>query len=117
MLVDDAIHAIVRVMLRVRSPERVHAWVTYVGSLLPQAHTETEVRRIERELGKRGTCLSRALTLAARAPDVEVVIGVTPRPGARLFAHAWAEIEGKPLDPMEVAGDEIARLSPTRRES
>jgi hypothetical protein len=48
-----------------------------------------------------------------------VVIGVAPRKDAPLFAHAWVEMDGAPVDPADVAGTAIARLhgpqSPTRR--
>lgn len=65
-------------------------------------------------LAGHGTCLSRSLAIAARMPDAEVVIGVAPGGASPLFAHAWVEMNGTPLDPTEVAGSVIARL-PARR--
>jgi Transglutaminase-like superfamily len=43
-------------------------------------------------------------------PSADVVIGVEPRKNAPLFAHAWVEMNGVPLDPADVAGTVIARL-------
>jgi hypothetical protein len=58
----------------------------------------------------RGTCLSRAIAIAARAPDAELVIGVARPDGERFFAHAWLELEGESLDRSDVVVSEIARL-------
>jgi len=51
--------------------------------------------------------LSRALTVSARLPNTEVVIGVGP-PHA-LSAHAWVEVDGSPLYD-DARGQEIVRL-------
>lgn len=50
------------------------------------------------------------MAIAARAPTADVVIGVEPRGSAPLFAHAWVEMNGAPIDPADVAGRVIARL-------
>jgi hypothetical protein len=65
--------------------------------------------------------LSRALTVAARLPDAEVVIAVRPgesHEGTKVEgvgAHAWVELERVPLDATDALGQEIARLAPSRR--
>lgn len=64
-----------------------------------------------------GTCLSRAVTVAARLPGAEVVIGIDPWAAARLKAHAWLEVEQERVDtnprgPTPVP-DELARLPQT----
>lgn len=81
-----------------------------VGSWFRTLHTPEDARRAARSLGRHGSCLSRALAVAARAPTADVVIGVQPRQAAPLFAHAWIEMNGAPIDPAEVAGVAIARL-------
>jgi hypothetical protein len=43
-------------------------------------------------------------------PAADVAIGVAPRKDAPLFAHAWVEMNGVPIDPADVAGAVIARL-------
>ena len=60
-------------------------------------------------LGGPGSCLSRSLAIAARAPGSEVVIGVT-RKESGLEAHARVEIDRRPLSRTDPQGDEIARL-------
>ena len=50
------------------------------------------------------------MAIAARAPAVDVVIGVQPSAGTGLLAHAWLELDGTPLNPGEPLGSEIARL-------
>ena len=57
------------------------------------------------------------MAIAARAQDAEVVIGVDTRADEQLFAHAWLEIAGEPIDPSDVAGGVIARLQGARRTS
>ena len=104
---DHVLHAVAYWSLRVLPPQRAHAFVVRAGSLLPQRRSVDAVRRAARRL-RRGTCLSRALTIAARAPGSDVVIGVG-RP-SELNAHAWVEIDGVPLAPTDPSGSEIARL-------
>lgn len=110
-ITDEALHLLARVLLRVCSPKHAYSIVVKVGGLLPPLPGGPEaLRRAAIRLGPRGTCLSRALTMAARVPEADLVIGVLPRVGQRLFAHAWVELAGKPIDPSDVAGGEIARL-------
>jgi len=104
---DHLLHAVAYVSIRLLPPRRAHAFVLRAGSLLPQRHTAAEVRRAANRL-RSGTCLSRALTISARAPRSEVVIGVG-RPN-ELNAHAWVELDGSPLRPADPRGEEIARL-------
>ena len=104
---DHVLHAVAYVSLRVLPPKRAHALVLRAGSVLPQRRSVDAVRRAAARL-RRGTCLSRALTISARAPRSEVVIGVG-KPSA-LNAHAWVEIDGVPLRPTDPSGSEIVRL-------
>jgi hypothetical protein len=54
--------------------------------------------------------LSRSLALAARAPNAEVVLGVRPEANGGFMAHAWVELDGRPLRADDPAGGEIARF-------
>ena len=110
MTADEILHAVARIALRCCSPRLAYAIVTEVGAFLPQHPDHAHVRCAGARIRRKGTCLSRALTLAARTPSAELVIAVAPRAGQRLFAHAWLEFEGIPLEPSEVAGSEIARI-------
>jgi hypothetical protein len=109
-MTDEVLHVLARAMLRACSPQRAHAFLMRIGALLPQHRTMAEVRRAAASLKRRGTCLSQSLTLAARAPGSQIVIGVAPRIDSRLAAHAWLEMAGEPIDPSDVAGKEIARF-------
>ena len=115
---DSPVHALAWLLLRLCSPARTHAILLRVGAHLAPIDTPDEARRAWRAVARHGTCLSRALAIAARTPTADVVIGVEPRKDAPLFAHAWIEMNGSPIDPSEVAGTVIARLhgprSPTR---
>ena len=104
---DHLLHAVAFVAVKVLSPREAHAVVVKVGSLLPQRRSPEAIRRAAIQL-RGGTCLSRALTVSARAPRSEVVIGVQP-PGA-FSAHAWVEMAGEPLRVEDPCGAEIARL-------
>jgi hypothetical protein len=107
---DFCLHAIAWGLLRTCPPARAHALLLRIGAHLEPAGTPDEAREMSRALSRHGTCLSRSLAVAARTPSADVVIGVEPRKMATLFAHAWVEIGGVPLDPTDVAGAVIARL-------
>lgn len=111
MLWTHALHALARCALRLQTPRDARKTVLRVGQLLPPLN-EAQLRRVARKLDPAGTCLSRALTLAARMKGSEVVIGVDPRrPTATpLFAHAWVEIDGRPLRLDDRQGVEVVRL-------
>jgi len=110
-LCDLAIHVASWSLLRARcSPLTTHNVLCRAGAWLPAIDSPEAARAVARSLIRHGTCLSRSLTLAARAPSADVVIGVSPRPGAPLHAHAWIEMNGAPIDPADVSGEEIARL-------
>ena len=104
---DHPLHAVAYVSIQLLPPRRAHALVVRAGSILPQRRTAEAVRLAASRL-RSGTCLSRALTISARAPGSEVVIGVG-RPSA-FNAHAWVEIDGVPVRPTDPSGAELARL-------
>jgi transglutaminase superfamily protein len=109
-MTDRVLHALAFILLRVSSPQRAYAILTRVGAVLPPHADRSALLRANMRLRPRGTCLSRALAVAARAPNAELVIGVAPPAGRGLLAHAWLELSGEPIDPSDVAGDEIVRL-------
>ncbi len=104
-----ALHAVARMALRLASPLRAKRIVDAVGRRMPRllAH---EARAVANAIDSRGTCLSRAMTVAAMVPGAAVVIGVDPLARRPLFGHAWVELAGQPLRPGDVDGFEIARL-------
>jgi hypothetical protein len=114
VIADELLNLAARLLLRGCSPLTAHAVLMRIGRALPQRLARDDVRRAARELEGRGSCLSRAMAIAARAPFADVVIGVRPEGGGDLFAHAWIEMDGEPLDPSHPAGREIARLARSR---
>lgn len=110
MLTLRLLHVVARLALRLRSPIRAKRLIDGAGRLMSPFETPAEARRAADSLEGQGTCLSRALTVAARLPDSEVVIGVDPSTGSSLYAHAWVEFGGCPLRQNDPGGQEIARL-------
>jgi hypothetical protein len=114
-MVDDLLHLLARLLLRTVTPLKAHRVLSTVCVLLPKRREREEIRRASARLAARGTCLSRALAVEARAPGVDIVIGVLPPRSRRAaLAHAWLELGGVPIDVGEVVGVEIARM-PLRR--
>ena len=114
-MIDELFLVLTRIVLRLCPPLQAYAILTRLGALLPPHDDLSDVLRVRNRVRGRGSCLSRALAVAARAPQVDLVIGVTPRPNMPLFAHAWLELAGMPIDPSDVAGSEIARIRGTGR--
>ncbi len=112
-----ALLAAAHALLRVLPPLRAHALLVRAGSLLPQIRSPEEARDAYAKLSGHGTCLSRALAVAARAPTADLVIGVAPGGSSPLFAHAWLEMDGVSIDASEVAGAAIARIRGPRSTS
>lgn len=110
MIADEALNLAARLLLRVCAPMTAQAALTRLGRHLPQRRTRLELARAAASLSARGSCLSRALALAATAPTADVVIGVRPSPQNGVDAHAWLEMEGEPLREDDPRGEVIARL-------
>jgi hypothetical protein len=110
MTTDELLNLAARVFLRAFRPLTAHAVLMKLGRGLPQRTSREDVRRAASALAGQGTCLSRALAIAATAPGADVVIGVRPEGEAQILAHAWLEVDGEPLDQADPVGQEIARL-------
>jgi hypothetical protein len=110
MILDLAMLVLARGLLRSGSPMRAHELLLRVGARLPPIRTPEQARSALRSISRHGTCLSRSMAVAARAPRADVAIGVDPDKKAPLFAHAWIEMDGIAIDPNDVAGAVIARL-------
>ena len=110
------LHLLARIALRVRPPLGAKALVDQIGAKLPSLRGLHDARAGVQELFPAGSCLSRALTIAALLPGAEVVIGVDSRCAGRLTAHAWLEIDSVRVDTDPVRRghfpDELARLPP-----
>jgi hypothetical protein len=114
-----ALHWLARVALRVRSPLEAKAVVDRIARRFPPLDGVEGARAAMRQLFPAGSCLSRALTIAAMLPGTEVVLGVDPWRAARVTGHAWLEIDSVRIDtnpaPSAYPLGELARLGPTWR--
>jgi Transglutaminase-like superfamily len=112
------LHWLARAALRVRPPLQAKALVDRVARFLPSLEGVEDARAAVRGLYPSGSCLSRALTIAARLPGTEVVIGVHAWNSAQLSAHAWLRIDEESVDTSPGSNNELptelARLPPRR---
>jgi hypothetical protein len=92
------LHWVTRVALRIRSPLQAKDLVDRIARRFPPLRGVESARDAVRTLSPSGSCLSRAMTIAAALPGSEVVIGVDAWSAARIAAHAWLEIEGACVD-------------------
>src|SRR5579863_8689248 len=107
---DLALLGVARCSLLLLPPLRAHGLMLRLGRCFAPIENRTDALRLARTLVGHGSCLSRSLVVAARVPRGDVVIAVDPKRPGRLFAHAWVEMDGEPIDPSDVAGTVIARL-------
>jgi hypothetical protein len=110
------LHWLARVALRVRSPLQAKALLDRVGRLFPPLRGVESASEAAQTLFSSGSCLSRAMTIAAAVPGAEVVIGVDAWSAARLTAHAWVELDGVRVDTRPGDAefpDELVRLPST----
>ena len=108
-MLDGSLLLLARSLLHVMPPSRVLAVLRILSAKAPSLRTSEEARSHAKAL-RGGSCLARSLAIAARTPTAQIAIGVEPRRGSRLFAHAWIEMDGRPIDPSEPAGEVIAHL-------
>ena len=114
------LHLLTRAALRVMSPSDAFTLVARVARPLPPLAPSLESLSI---LGRRGSCLSRSITLASRMRGARVAVGVK-KSGYRavratsyglrgkdaISAHAWIEVDGRPIDELDQFGKVIAYL-------
>jgi hypothetical protein len=112
------LHWVARAALRLRPPLQAKALVDGVARFLPSLEGVEDARAAVRELFPSGSCLSRAMAIAAAVPSAEVVIGVGGWPSTPLSAHAWLQIGGVNVDASPGSRaelpTELARLPPRR---
>ncbi len=111
MIGTRALHLVARVAIRVAPPLSAKHIVDLAARLLPKYRSLVDAERDAMRIARAGTCLSRALTVAARLPGAEVVIGVAPP--AHFAAHAWVETGGVRVFDGDATGSllEVARLA------
>lgn len=111
MIREHFLHVVARAALRALPPLDAKRVVDAAAVPLGRYPSLDRARAAAGTLDGTGTCLSRALTVAARLDGARVVIGVEPgRQISMLHAHAWVEIDGAPLRASDPRGEEIARL-------
>ena len=103
------LHLVARLAERTQQPLRAKRLVDTLGHLLRPLDSR-EAMRDARKLEGSGTCLTRALTIAARLPGSEVVIGTNGLPASAFSAHAWVVHNGTMISVGEPAKHEITRL-------
>ena len=105
----QVLHGFVRASVRFQSPSASRTAFRRCSAYLPAVSDPKRVRLLVRILASRGTCWTRALTLATVVPRSEVVIGVNPA-DATMFAHAWVESPNRRVRRASLNVSEIARL-------
>lgn len=109
-----ALHTAARVAFCLLPPLRAKAVVDRLGRSLPSLEGVDDARWAVAALWPRGSCLTRAVTVAATAPGAEVVIGVDHSRVTATSAHAWLELGGVPINTSLGDGEgfpaELARL-------
>jgi len=83
------IHFLSRIAIRMLPPVEAKRWVSSIISQLEPLDDEA-ADSFAQQL-RHGTCLSRAIAVAARLPAADVVIGSRRSADGKAFAHAWVE--------------------------
>jgi hypothetical protein len=110
------LHGVAWVAVRVVSPARARRAVDAAARFVPSFRSEEDAAQGERALGSMGSCLTRALAVSALLPGSEVVIGADASRSAKLHAHAWVEVNGRPVGDTQGPGVErIGSLGPAAR--
>lgn len=108
------LHCASRMAVRLAPPldamRIVRRCARWLEPLLEPLSDERTIGRHAESLENHGTCLTRAIAIAARVPRAEVVISVNPGAPRPYFAHAWVEIDGRPVRSEDRHGHEIARF-------
>jgi hypothetical protein len=114
---DNTFHAFAFVALQLGSPRQAHSWIKAAASAWPRIGDIQQARAVVRRLGNRGTCLSRALAVATRCAESQVVFGIARNRAESSFerasiqAHAWVEVNQVPLEATRDNWMEVGRLA------
>lgn len=113
MTLVHAWHAVCWAAVQALPPQRGATWAGRVAQYL-RTWSSAEAIRISQTL-RGGTCLSRALAVASRMENARVAIGAQPHATrSRFLAHAWVDVDGRPLIASEATGPVFAYLSVRR---
>jgi hypothetical protein len=109
-----ALRIVASLALSLFPPLRAKRIVDFVARPLPPLSCQAATCHAE-ALEGRGTCLARAMAIAARLPGADVVIAIASPETKGPFSHAWVEYRGRPLRDLDAKGVEIARIGPSSR--
>jgi hypothetical protein len=107
------LHLVARIAVAGTSPLRAKRIVDAAATLTAprdDAQSAEDARRLFAHIRGRGTCLTRAIAVAACLPRSDVVIGAAPSGPEGLRAHAWLAIDGELIERGPPGIQEIARL-------
>ena len=113
-MINRSLHLVARVAIQLLPPVRAQRVVATLARAFPRIRGEECARALAYELETSGTCLSRAMTIAARVENAQIAIGVTYAPGGRLRAHAWVTLDGFAIRDADPDGEVLAIVSPER---
>jgi hypothetical protein len=108
MVASHALHGVAWLTTR-WLPVHVAMRVTREAGSLLRPLGKDEATSVAKRL-RGGTCLTRSMAVAARVPRSNVVIGGSKEKGA-FGAHAWVELEGRPLSGQTASKVVMVRLS------
>jgi hypothetical protein len=115
------VHLVARATLRWLSPLRAKSITDRIAALVPPLREPSDAQTAMQGLSGSGTCLTRALAVASRLAEAEVVIGLHPASKPFRTAHAWVESNGtriETVDALSAEGGmqvtEIVRLPATK---
>lgn len=108
------LHAAAVVALWSKSPLEAKRIVQRLAARLGKRAEPSESAAIEavRTLQRGGTCLTRAIAVAAWMPGTEIVIGVRRDASEKITSHAWLQMGERPLEDAAIVGGmrEIAKI-------
>ena len=108
MIGSHVLHGVAWASLRLLPPREALRITRTVARLLPRLDAGGAAVTAARLRG--GTCLTRSVAVASRLEGASVTIGGAKTDGI-FSAHAWVELEGKPLSGQTASTAVIVRLS------
>lgn len=107
-LTAHASHVVARIAVALLPPKAaLRATASVVRGLPVGAEA---ARHIAGLLEPSGTCLTRAVAIAARLEGAQVALGHLRDAGGQPFGHAWVELDGRPLRSWDAHGEVLARF-------